>query len=212
MQIKDKKINFLGDSITEGIGVSSPEFKYVNVFKRKFGPALVRNYGLHGTRIARQHTPTPNLPQYDLDFCMRAVDMDDDADIVVVFGGVNDFRRGDAPLGTSSDRTPYTFWGACHTLMRLLIEKYPTATIVFMTPMHSALEDREGRPSLCEFVSIIKKTAEYYSIPVLDLYATLGIQPQIDIQREKYVPDGLHPNDLGAERIADRLGAFFEKL
>ena len=97
-------------------------------------------------------------------------------------------------------------------LMRLLIEKYPTATIVFMTPIHSAIEDREGRPSLCEFVSIIKKAAEYYSIPVLDLYACAGIQPQIAIHREKYAPDGLHPNDLGAERIADRLGAFFEKL
>lgn len=47
MQIKGKKINFLGDSITEGIGVSAPEFKYVSVFERKFKPTLVRNYGLH---------------------------------------------------------------------------------------------------------------------------------------------------------------------
>ena len=34
MEIKGKKVNFLGDSITEGVGVSSPEFKYVEVFAR----------------------------------------------------------------------------------------------------------------------------------------------------------------------------------
>jgi lysophospholipase L1-like esterase len=52
MQIKGKKVNFLGDSITEGVGASAPEFMYVNVFERKFEPAIVRNYGIGGTRIA----------------------------------------------------------------------------------------------------------------------------------------------------------------
>ncbi len=212
MEIINKKVNFLGDSITEGVGVSSPEFKYVSVFERKFSPATVRNYGISGTRFARQHTPTVNSPRFDLDFCSRVAEMDADADIVVVFGGTNDFGHGDAPMGAPTDRTPDTFWGACHTLMSNIIEKYPTATVVFMTPLHRAVEDRENRPSLCEFVSVIKEVAEHYSIPVLDLYATSGIQPQIAVQREKYAPDGLHPNDLGAERLADRLGAFLKSL
>lgn len=212
MKITNKKINFLGDSITEGVGVSNPKFKYVNVFERKFKPAAVRNYGISGTRFARQYTPTVNSPRFDLDFCSRVADMDADADIVVVFGGTNDFGHGDAPMGTPDDRTPDTFWGACHTLMSSLIEKYPTATVVFMTPLHRAVEDRENRPSLCEFVSVIKEVATYYSIPVLDLYATGGIQPQLAVHKEKYAPDGLHPNDLGAEKIADRLGAFLESL
>ena len=208
MEIKNKKVNFLGDSITEGVGVSSSEYKYVSVFERKFEPAVVRNYGISGTRFARQISPTVRAPRFDLDFCLRAAEMEDDADIVVVFGGTNDFGHGDAPMGTPDDRTPDTFWGACHTLMSSLIEKYPLATIVFMTPLHRAVENRENRPSLCEFVAVIKKVAEYYSIPVLDLYATSGIQPQLAVHREKYVPDGTHPNDLGAEKIADRLGAF----
>ncbi len=32
MDIQGKKINFLVDSITEGVGVSKPENKYVEVF------------------------------------------------------------------------------------------------------------------------------------------------------------------------------------
>lgn len=212
MEIKNKKINFLGDSITEGVGVSAPEFKYVEVFARKFEPALVRNYGISGTRFARQYTPTVNNPRFDLDFCSRVAEMDDDADIVVVFGGTNDFGHGDAPMGTFADRTPDTFYGACHTLMSSLIEKYPAATIVFMTPLHRSTENRANREPLSAFVSIIREVAQFYSLPVLDLYATAGIQPQLSVHREMYAPDGLHPNNTGAEKIANRLGAFLNTL
>ncbi len=208
MEIKNKKINFLGDSITEGVGVSAPEFKYVEVFARKFQPAVARNYGISGTRFARQSSPTVDNPRFDLDFCSRVAEMDPDADIVVVFGGTNDYGHGDAPMGCFEDRTPDTFYGACHTLMSSLIEKYPEATIIFMTPLHRATERRKGREPLCAFVSVIREVAEFYSLPVLDLYAAAGIQPQLACQREKYAPDGLHPNDAGAAKLADRLGAF----
>ncbi len=212
MEIKNKKINFLGDSITEGVGVSSPENKYVSVFERKFEPAVARNYGISGTRFARQYKPTLDNPRFDLDFCSRVAEMDPDADIVVVFGSTNDFGHGDAPMGTFADRTPDTFYGACHTLMTSLIEKYPTASIVFLTPLHRQLEDREGRPSLCEFAEAVKEVAAFYSLPVLDLYTTAGIQPQLACQREAFAPDGLHPNDAGAARLANRLGSFLLSL
>ena len=148
MEIKGKKINFLGDSITEGVGVSAPDKKYVEVFARKFEPALVRNYGISGTRFARQINPTVNNPRFDLDFCSRVCEMDEDADIVVVFGGTNDYGHGDAPFGKFEDRTPDTFYGACHTLMTSLINRFPNAAIIFMTPLHRETENRAERPSL----------------------------------------------------------------
>ncbi|MBQ7347173.1 MAG: SGNH/GDSL hydrolase family protein [Clostridia bacterium] len=211
MEIKNKKINFLGDSITEGVGVSAPEFKYVEVFKRKFEPAVVRNYGISGTRIARQYTPYPN-PRFDLDFCSRVAEMDEDADIVVVFGGTNDFGHGDAPFGAPEDRTKDTFYGACHELMTSLIERFPTATIVFMTPLHRAVEEQPNKQPLSAYVHAIREVAEIYAIPVLDLYATSGIQPQLAVHREAYAPDGLHPNNAGAKKLADRLGSFLLSL
>ena len=212
MEIKNKKINFLGDSITEGDGVSSPDKKYVSVFERKYMPAAARNYGICGTRIARQRVTCPQFPDFfDLDFCSRVEKMDSDADIVVVFGGTNDFAHGDAPMGCFDDRTPDTFYGACHTLMTSLIEKYPEAVIVFITPTH-----REGEndliPQLCEYVNAIKECANFYSIPVLDLFATAGIYPQIKAHKEAFCPDGLHPNDKASEMIADRLANFLLRL
>ena len=214
MDLKGKIVNFLGDSITEGVGASSPEHVYPYLIKEKYGLKAANNYGISGTRFAKQTTPSEN-PRFDLDFCSRVAEMDPDADIIVVFGGVNDYAHGDAPIGCFEDRTPDTFYGACHTLMRSLIEKYPFATIVFMTPLHTVVEPRNktGKPiHLCEYVQAIRETAEYYSLPVLDLYAEAGMQPEISIQRQLMMPDGIHPNDVGAERIADRLAAFIKRL
>ena len=212
MELKGKKINFLGDSITKGVGASAPENKYVEVFAKENELSVARNYGISGTRIARQQNPTESNPPFDQDFCSRVCEMDTDADIVVVFGGTNDFGHGDAPFGSFSDRTPDTFFGACHTLFTSIIERFPKAEIVVMTPIHRAVEDRENRPSLCEFVKAIREVAEFYSIPVLDLYKNSGIVPMLEINRETYAPDGLHPNDAGAKRIADRLGAFLQSI
>ena len=37
MQITNRKINFLGDSITEGVGTSAPEKRYVDIIAAKTG-------------------------------------------------------------------------------------------------------------------------------------------------------------------------------
>ena len=121
MDLKGTKINFLGDSITEGAGTSCVEARFTTLMKEIAGVAEIRNYGIGGTRIARQQTV--NNEQYDKnDYCARFSAMDDDADVIVVFGGTNDYGHGDAPFGTFSDRTPDTFCGAVHCLFRGLIE------------------------------------------------------------------------------------------
>lgn len=38
------------------------------------------------------------------------------------------------------------------------------------------------------YVNIIKEVAEYYSLPVLDLFATSGLQPEIKEIRENIFP------------------------
>ncbi len=89
MQLKNKKINFLGDSITEGVGTSSCEHIYLNIIKREASLAEARNYGISGTRIARQKAPSED-PRSDREFVSRVEEMDSD-----------------------------TFYGACHTLMNI---------------------------------------------------------------------------------------------
>lgn len=219
MDLKGKRINFLGDSITEGHGTSSPDKRFSNLLKDRLELAAANNYGIGGTRIATQLVPSSE-PRWDLDFCTRATQMDPDADVIVVFGGTNDFGHGDAPIGCMSDRTPDTFYGACHTLMQTLITRYPDAVIVFLTPLHRCNEDNPrgdgGKPEdvgvLSRYVDILRETARWYSLPVLDLFAVSGLQPRVPAIQSRYIPDGLHPNDAGHEILADRIASFLRAL
>ena len=220
MELKNKKIVFLGDSITEGHGVNNPENRFVDRIAASTG-AICKNFGISGTRIAKQTIPSHN-ERYDSDFISRVDDLDADANIVVVFGGTNDWGHGDAKIGSFENHDPYTFYGALHTLYTSLIEKYPSSQIVMLTPLHRIGEAgpivREDMPqsnktaSLKDYVNIIREVAEFYSIPVLDLFKTSGIQPAIPVITEKYIPDGLHPNDDGHALLANRIIKFLETL
>lgn len=180
MELKGKKIYFLGDSITEGVGASDTEHCYVSVFGKLSG-AVVKNYGISATRIACQ-TENLTTKEPDLSFVNRVDSMDSDADVVLVFGGTNDFGHGDAKLGTFESRDPYTFYGAMHVLCEKLIHRFPNADILFMTPLHRCSENEalkeNGLPeetNLAGYVSIIREVAEFYGLPVLDLFSTSGL-------------------------------------
>lgn len=214
--LENKKINFLGDSITEGCGTSNEACRFTNLIAARTG-AICRNYGIGGSRIARQKNLL-DYEQRDAYFCGRVEEMDADADAVVVFGGTNDFGHGDAPLGTFADRTVDTFYGAMHVLCTALLEKYPQSLIAFLTPLHRTFEDNprgdinKAVPTgtLKEYIDIIREVTEYYSIPVLDLYAGGRIQPNVAVSYQTYTVDGLHPNDLGHQLLTNQIIRFLE--
>lgn len=215
MEIKGMTINFLGDSITERYAASDLSKRYFEVLKTNSGLKAVNGYGISGTRIAKQIGVSEN-PRFDLYFASRVEEMAD-ADCVVVFGGTNDFGHGNAPIGTFADRTPDTFYGACHDLYTKLLEKFPGKPIVIMTPLHRVTEndvkEKHGcKVTLKTYVDIIREVAEYYSLPVCDLYKNSGLQPLVPVIRERFLPDGLHPNDAGHAIIAERLGHFLQSL
>lgn len=220
MQLTGATINFLGDSITFGVGASCEENRFTDVLAREFHLRKANNYGISGSRIARQRVVTSE--EYDRDYCMRLDEMDPDADAVVVFGGTNDYGHGEAPIGMPCDRTPETFYGACHYLMNGLLTRYPGKPVVILTPLHRLDEDNPtgdgtGRKPLSVaplsvYRRILIEVAEHYALPVLDLYATSGIQPENDVCRERLLPDGLHPSDEGHALIARRIGHFLQML
>lgn len=223
MELKGKIIDFLGDSITEGVGVYDQNNRYDNVAHRRLGLAAHYNYGIGGTRLAHQSAPS-ETPRYDLCFCGRAYLLEKSADLIVVYGGVNDYIHGDAYFGKMEDRTPETFCGAVYFLMNFLKTNYEGKKIVFMTPAHmhfKGISDKfpTGRPMkkpdaqpLSAYVEVIKARGEELGIPVLDLFEKLPIDPNNESDREKYTVDGLHFNDDGHEILANTLCDFLESL
>lgn len=216
MKLNGLKIVFLGDSITEGACASQKENQYVELIASKTG-AVCKNFGIGGTRIARQNKKS-ECEIFDQDFCSRYHEMDSDADIVVVFGGTNDYGHGDAIIGNPTDTTPNTFHGAVNYLMNALKCKYPASKIVFITPMHrigdtipqGEVFKAEIAPVLSDYVEIIKESALKNNILLLDFYNDLGINPNNPADNEQYFADGLHPNDSGHELIAEKIISFLE--
>ncbi|MDD6144341.1 MAG: SGNH/GDSL hydrolase family protein [bacterium] len=216
MELKGRIINVLGDSITEGVGASCEANRFTDVLWREYELQKVNNYGISGSRIAKQHAMTNE--RHERWFASRIEEMDPNADAVIVFGGTNDYGHGDAPLGSFEDRTVDTFYGACHVLMQGLMEKYVGKPVIICTPLH---RDEENDPHderkvevhpLHVYRSILMEVAQYYAMPVLDLYAVSGIQPQNAVCREALCPDGLHPNDAGHAIVARRMGEMLKML
>lgn len=208
-----KKIYFLGDSITEGWGASTPEKSYVSLFAQRHKEMEVFNYGRWGTRIARQKTPSESQCM-DEDFNTRVAQMPEGADVVIVFGGTNDFGHGDAQFGSLNDDTEWTFCGALNCLFKKLIGKFPKSKIIVMTPLHrddEALPNMHGK-CLIDYVSAIREIADRYSLEVLDLFNCSGIEGQVSSEEKNYLLDGLHPNDAGHYRIFTLLDTFLKGI
>ena len=62
------------------------------------------------------------------------------------------------------------------------------------------------------YVDVIREVAEFYALPVLDLWATSGLQPRVPINKEIYFADHVHPNDNGHRVIAQKLKRFLENM
>ena len=217
MNIKNATVKFLGDSITQGVGASEEEKRYTDRFRVMTG-AEVYNYGISGTRIAKQQ----KYPGYewkpawdDNDFIYRLEkEMEEGADVIVIFGGTNDYGHGNAPFGEENDREPDSFIGACHYLFANTVIKYPEARHIVMTPLHREGEDTPNSRGkvLSDYVKAIKDIAGTYGFDILDLFEKCPIDPRDADNKEKYAPDGLHPSDEGHEMVAGMLANFIEKL
>lgn len=208
MELKGKVINFLGDSITEGMGTTACEKIYHQIIKEKYDMEHAYNYGISGTRIARQIIPTKDFTKHDLTFELRADIMDKNADAVVVFGGTNDYGHGDVPFGEIDSEDVYTFCGAVNSLIKKLKKDFPNKKIIFMTPLHRLNEEEPSEPdskTLKDYAAVIVEICKKHNVGVIDLFK---INP-LDPNDKELVPDGLHPSDKGhrvmAEVIAEKL-------
>ena len=208
MKLENTVISFLGDSITEGHGTTASNKVFHQRIKEKYGLKHAYNYGIGGTRIARQIVPSKDCTRYDLTFELRSAVMDKHADAIVVFGGTNDYGHGDAPFGRLDSEDKYTFCGAVNSLIKSLKENFAGAKLIFMTPLHRQGETKPSTPDskiLEDYVNAILSICKNHNVPVIDLF---NINP-LDPADANLVPDGLHPSDKGhaimAEVIAEEL-------
>ena len=211
------KILFLGDSITQGVGASCEANNYVNLVGKMLH-CQTRNYGVSGTRIGRQtHVNVSSLWNYD--FRLRTQIMEEDADVVFVFGGTNDYGHGRLVLGSPRKRVQGTFCNELRLLIEDLCEKYGKEKLCFALPTRRFDEDGvcckgengdEKGESLSEYVSAMRQIFGEYEISYIDLYEN-GIPKPITNTGDAYTVDGVHPNDNGYALIAEKICEHLKK-
>ena len=185
-------INFLGDSITEGLKWQKKEIfcfylsKWLNV--------RINNQGYHATRIARQDDD-------DKDFNYRLKDLDDYAHFTFIFGGTNDYAMGEAELGDINSDSYYTFYGALKNLVKDLLKKFNNDKICFILPLSRFDENKIIKHGTLErYREIIREICDLNKIDYLDLCKELPI-PETD-GKSQFFKDVLHPNKQGHKIIA----------
>ena len=221
MQLKNKRAIFLGDSITN-------YGQYINAYKNLTNCNAI-NYGVAGTHIAKRNTEDTQA------FEVRYANMENDLDMVVIFGGTNDFGHsstedfGDFTDGT--DTSKITFYAGLHRLFSGLYKKYLGKPIVVVTPIHHGYEidtheyvvqengnivvgkNSHTNKSMREYVEAIKEVAQYYSLLVLDAYSYSQMSPMMESSTNRhYFSDGLHLNDIGGEKFAKWLYPQLEQI
>lgn len=200
---KNKIANFLGDSQTEK---NSHKTKiYYDWVKEILGLSVVNNYGIGGTTIAKKNASDNTA------MCVRYANMDNNADLICVMGGVND-RWFNSQMGSFGDTDPLTFYGAMETLCNGLLTKYPGKTIIFITPTeqnHTTCNQANTTGyTPTDFANAMKRVCAKYSIPVFDANTCSGIYPLNVASASLYTTDRLHLNDKGHEVLGNKLSKF----
>lgn len=204
-ELYNLKWNALGDSLTSAIGTA---INYQNYISGKYS-IVPRNYGIAGSTIASgTDSSNPMVERY--------ANMDDNADIITIFGGTNDYGA-QIKLGEDDSTDTSTFKGALNVIIDGLMRKYPGKRIGFITPMQRA--DIYKTVPLETYVNAMVKICANKSIPCLDLYHNGNLNPAIDIIANTFFrvmvssgSDKLHLNEKGHLVISRIIDDFLHRL
>lgn len=116
-------------------------------------------------------------------------------DIIIVYLGINDFDAGIIVEQFSAE-----YCG----MIGEMSEAYPEAQIYCLNLPYRAGADSER---LTEFNNSISVCCERYDCRLVDVYANTWTQ----INYERYLVDGLHPNSLGMDLITNELIHVFDQ-
>lgn len=179
-KINGKKIAILGDSIsmtTGSSGITEPS-TYGGLL------ALNQNCTIYRDAVGDSRITTGGSAPLDFTYDARWQSLNSvfTPDIVLIFGGVNDFLQ-DVPLGVLGDTDKAaTFYGALDYLYKNCLTRYPNTRIFHMTPLHNKytsagglIPEYNGQNYLTAYVEAIEKTAGRYGVEIIDTYRNSGI-------------------------------------
>lgn len=224
----DKKVLIMGDSISSD--AYGNYTKWVTVLRNEgFLPSTVVNNSQHATGFVARYTGEDANAQNDFIDRITAVTDKDSYNLVVVFGGINDYIQN-IPLGGETGQTDKDtyFKPAVDYFFDYLIKNFTQARIVVISPLrtYNIYKNTAGGSQATghyqtEYADYIRAVAKNYCLPVLNLTEESGFCPFIDEFKNKWtlVPagytsaDGTHPNKEYQEKyLAPMIKGFLQQL
>lgn len=193
--LKGKKWAAVGDSLT-----ATYFDLYVSYVATNLGMDAT-NYGVGSSKVTQVDGSTDSFVERICGLNGNTP-IPDEYDLWTIFGGIND-SFGNVTIGTISDSTPTTFYGALNTICQYLLNLNSHPTIAFITPYNAKNTAEEG------YVTAIVNIAHKYGLPVLNLYEVSGIGSQ---NWTYYIRDSVHPTQAGANKLRPIILEWFERL
>lgn len=215
------KTAFLGDSLTDkGVYSDIVTEHYTDyLYENCSFISSIQNVGYAGSCIAG----LPDKQGVNPSFLQRYQRIASNVDLIIVLGGTNDFGYGSSalpnPLGAYGDETAETFYGALNELIDGFSENYPSAKVVFVTPLYRREQESNGIPNknkygftLADYADAIADTCSKKNVTCFNAFREIT---EIDAYTyEEYEVDGLHLNNAGnrllGEYLAEKLFAVLD--
>ena len=198
---KGKKICAYGDSVTEQNKWQSFVSSYFN--------CSFYNKGVGGTTVTQINSSTNHMSGDT-----RIETIPTDSDVVLVFGGHNDWSNASINMGdikTDALSESTSFKSAFGLMLKKIQTRCPNAKIITMTPVGGRTEEASTNQDkqfyirdLCmsDFANAVKEVSAYYGIPCIDINANSGINT---LNHTTYIADLIHPNLEGGKLIANEV-------
>lgn len=209
-KLKYLKIGADGDSVSAGVSGNS---SYITQIASQFDCQL-QNLSVGGGTIATGTTQN-GQPRHHI--CTSVNSLDNNCDIVLLSGGINDYWQK-VPMGsiTNDYTSPVdsdTFYGGLETLCRNVLNKFRTQKIAFVTyhkinDIYYTNNSSTGeKHTFKEYLDAIYEVMNKYSIPVIDINSKGRFNTAITYYKDNYTTssDGVHPTTLGYTNFYNKI-------
>lgn len=230
---KNSVICFIGDSITEGVGADK---RYIEYIAEKT-ECITHGFGVNGAKTVDLHAQLDMLDstvgdRFDILFMLIGTN---DFNCGIPLGEF--FTEHTESIPCNSDElgqpTAYsmrkkrefifddsTFCGRLNRVLERIKHKYADKRVIMLTPPHRAYAYFGGtniQPNelyansigeyFDEYVSVLRKAADIWSVELIDIYRDSGLFPLEYENAKQYFSnsetDRLHPSSNGHKRIAE---------
>ena len=131
---------------------------------------------------------------------------------VIIQHGLNDYHAGRKIDTDRNAKSEYTYKGALRNCIERFRKLNPNIKILLVTPSFTwyeeqgttCLEQDFGGGTLDKYIAAQKEVAEEYGIPVVDVFDNTYPHDSWE-HKPAYMEDGVHPNAVGREMIAQRI-------